>query len=71
MDFHILAGPNRTVLHVRSTSSVSDVKSEIEKQLEIPTSQQKIIHRGKTLSSDTLTLSDYGFRNNDKVMVRH
>ena len=55
------------IIEVENAETIISVKCEIQKQQNIPTSQQQLFFDNKLLNDDTKTLQDYGIHNGDTL----
>eukprot|EP00879_Flechtneria_rotunda_P006871 GHRR01007216.1.p1 GENE.GHRR01007216.1~~GHRR01007216.1.p1 ORF type:complete len:295 (+),score=86.84 GHRR01007216.1:1136-2020(+) len=66
--FKVQYGKNSADLKRPASSTVGDLKAEVEKTLSIPPSMQKLMYKG-LLKNDTDTLEKVGIRNGAKVLL--
>eukprot|EP00878_Enallax_costatus_P020509 GHUV01021685.1.p1 GENE.GHUV01021685.1~~GHUV01021685.1.p1 ORF type:complete len:136 (+),score=58.03 GHUV01021685.1:194-601(+) len=68
IQFKIQYGKNSADLKRPASSTIAELKAEIEKTLSIPPSMQKLMYKG-LLKNDTDTLEKVGIKNGAKVML--
>lgn len=68
IEFRIQYGKNSADLKRPASSTVAELKAEIEKTLNIPPNMQKLMYKG-LLKNDTDTLEKVGIKNGAKVML--
>mmetsp|Transcript_21922 Transcript_21922/g.30523 ORF Transcript_21922/g.30523 Transcript_21922/m.30523 type:complete len:167 (+) Transcript_21922:165-665(+) len=67
-----VGGLGHTVtLDIPSTTTIGDIKVEVEKQCSLPAGYQKLLARGKKLDDDNATLETLGIRNRTRIMLLH
>lgn len=62
---------HKITLNVAETSTIFDIKKEIETQTGLPASYQRLLSRGKKLDTDEATLDSLNIQNRTTIMLLH
>ena len=67
-----VSGLGHTVtLNLPPSTTIADLKSEIEAKMDVPAAYQRLLARGSKLDADDVTLEASGIQDRTKIMVMH